>query len=80
MSRKSSQVEKPDHVTLSTSGALVLLFLDHISLVFKAAESGATPPDSFSLKYWRTCLSFWTGYWKIISNLVFRFGTVDVFQ
>lgn len=62
MSRKSSQVEKPDHVTVSTGDALVLLFLDHISLFLKAAEDGPAPTDS-SVKYW-------TSYWKIISNLV----------
>lgn len=70
MSRKSSQVEKPDHVTVSTGDALVLLFLDHVSLFLKAAESGDAPAGSFSAKYWRTCLSFWTSYWKIISDSV----------
>lgn len=69
MSRKSSQVEKPDHVTVSTGDVLVLLCLDHVSLFLKAAESGAAPADSFSVKYWRTHLSFWTSYWKIISSL-----------
>lgn len=43
MSRKSSQVEKPEHVTVSTGDARVLLFLHFILLLIKAAESRAAP-------------------------------------
>lgn len=43
MSRKSSQVEKPEHVTVSTRDALVLLPLYLILLLIKAAERWAAP-------------------------------------
>jgi len=49
MSRKSSQVEKPDHVTVCTGDAFLLLFLDHIPMFLKAAEIGAALADSFLL-------------------------------
>lgn len=43
MGRKSGQIEKPEHVTVSSGDALVLLHLCLILLLIKAAESGAAP-------------------------------------
>lgn len=50
---KSSQVEKPDHVTVSTSDTLALLFLDHTHY-FLTLMKVKWLCDSFAVKCWRT--------------------------
>lgn len=56
---KSSQVEKPDRVTVSTGDTLALLFLDHTHY-FLTLLKVKWLCDSFAVKYWRTWPSFWT--------------------